>query len=54
MEDYILSINYFDQEKFCHLFCIFDGHNKNTTAKLYVNKFPKIFSNCLKENPDNY
>ena len=22
MEDYILSINYFDQEKFCHLFCI--------------------------------
>ena len=54
MEDYILSINHFDQEKFCHLFCVFDGHNGNTTAKLCVNKFPKIFSNCLKENPYNY
>ena len=54
MEDYILSINNFDHEILHHLFCVFDGHGGDETAKLCVRKFPEIFKQCLKENPSNY
>ena len=54
MEDYILSINNFNSESFKHLFCVFDGHGGDETAKLCVKKYPEIFSQCLIENPFNY
>ena len=54
MEDYILSINNFNSESFKHLFCVFDGHGGDETAKLCVKKYPEIFSQCLCDNPFNY
>ena len=54
MEDFILSINNFDHEVLHHLFCVFDGHGGDETAKLCVKKFPEIFRKCLLENPSNY
>ena len=54
MEDYTLSINNFNSESFKHLFCVFDGHGGDETAKLCVQKYPDIFSQCLSDNPFNY
>ena len=54
MEDFILSINNFDHEVLHHLFCVFDGHGGDETAKLCVKRFPEIFRKCLLENPSNY
>lgn len=54
MEDFILSINNFDHEVLHHLFCVFDGHGGDETAKLCVKKFPEILRKCLLENPSNY
>ena len=49
MEDCALSINNFNKESYRHLFCIFDGHGGNITAKLCVKKYPEIFRKCLLE-----
>ena len=54
MEDCALSINNFNKESYRHLFCIFDGHGGNVTAKLCVKKFPEIFRKCLLESPFDY
>ena len=54
MEDCALSINNFNKESYRHLFCIFDGHGGDTTAKLCVKKYPEIFRNCLLESPFDY
>ena len=54
MEDYILSLNNFNKESFRHLFCVFDGHGGDETAKLCVKRYPEIFSECLLENPFDY
>ena len=54
MEDCAVSIDQFNNEYFRHLFCIFDGHGGNLTAKLCVKKYPEIFRKCLIENPFDY
>ena len=54
MEDCAISINSFNNEPYRHLFCIFDGHGGNITAKLCVKKFPEIFRKCLLELPFDY
>jgi serine/threonine protein phosphatase PrpC len=54
MEDCALSVNNFNKESFRHLFCIFDGHGGNLTAKLCVKKYPEIFRKCLLESPFDY
>ena len=54
MEDCALSINNFNKESYRHLFCIFDGHGGNVTAKLCVKKYPEIFRKCLLESPFDY
>ena len=54
MEDCAVSINNFNKESYRHLFCIFDGHGGNITAKLCVKKFPEIFRKCLLESPFDY
>ena len=54
MEDCALSINNFNKESYRHLFCIFDGHGGDATAKLCVKRYPEIFKNCLLENPFDY
>ena len=54
MEDCALSINNFNKESYRHLFCIFDGHGGNVTAKLCVKKYPEIFRKCLLESPADY
>ena len=54
MEDCILAMNNFNKESFRHLFCVFDGHGGNLTAKLCVKRYPEIFRKCLLENPFDY
>ena len=54
MEDCILIMNNFNKESFRHLFCVFDGHGGNLTAKLCVKRYPEIFRKCLLENPFDY
>ena len=54
MEDCILAINNFNKESFRHLFCVFDGHGGDETAKLCVKKYPEIFRKCILENPFDY
>ena len=54
MEDCILAVNNFNKESYRHLFCVFDGHGGNLTAKLCVKRFPEIFRKCLLENPFDY
>ena len=54
MEDCALSINNFNKESYRHLFCIFDGHGGDITAKLCIKKYPEIFRNCLLESPFDY
>ena len=54
MEDCILTLNNFNKESFRHLFCVFDGHGGDATAKLCVKRFPEIFKKCLHENPFEY
>ena len=54
MEDCILSLNNFNKESYRHLFCVFDGHGGDLTAKLCVKKYPEIFKKCLLENPLDY
>ena len=54
MEDCILTLNNFNKESFRHLFCVFDGHGGDVTAKLCVKRFPEIFKKCLHENPFEY
>ena len=54
MEDCILCMNNFNKESYRHLFCVFDGHGGNLTAKLCVKKFPEIFKKCLMDNPSDY
>ena len=51
MEDCALSIKNFNKESYHHLFCIFDGHGGDLTAKLCVKKYPEIFRKCLLESP---
>ena len=50
MEDFI-SINspfgYEIKDNFRHLFCVFDGHGGDETAKLCVRKYPEILEKCL-------
>ena len=54
MEDCVLSMNNFNKESYRHLFCVFDGHGGNITAKLCVKRYPEIFKKCLLENPLDY
>ena len=54
MEDCALSINGFNKESYRHLFCIFDGHGGDITAKLCIKKYPEIFRKCLLESPSEY
>ena len=54
MEDCALSINNFNKESYRHLFCIFDGHGGNATARLCVKQYPEIFRKCLLESPFDY
>ena len=54
MEDYILSLNNFNKEAHRHLFCVFDGHGGDQTAKLCVKRYPEIFAKCLTDNPFDY
>ena len=54
MEDCIFSMNNFNKESYRHLFCIFDGHGGNITAKLCSKKYPEIFRKCLLENLSDY
>ena len=54
MEDCVVSINNFNKETYRHLFCVFDGHGGNVTAKLCVQKYPEIFRKCLLESPYDY
>ena len=54
MEDFIISINNFNKESHRHLFCVFDGHGGDATAKLCVQRFPDILAKCLTENPFDY
>ena len=54
MEDCAVSINNFNKESYRHLFCIFDGHGGDITAKLCAKKYPEIFRNCLIESPFDY
>ena len=54
MEDCILTMNNFNKETFRHLFCVFDGHGGDETAKLCVKRFPEIFKKCLFECPFDY
>ena len=54
MEDYVLSINSFNKEGHKHLFCVFDGHGGDETAKLCVKRYPEIFAKCLTDNPFDY
>ena len=54
MEDYILTMNNFNKESFRHLFCVFDGHGGEDSAKLCAKKYPEIFKQCLFENPFDY
>ena len=51
MEDCILCTNNFNKESYRHLFCVFDGHGGNLTAKLCVKRYPEILRKCLIENP---
>ena len=54
MEDCIFSMNNFNKESYRHLFCVFDGHGGNITAKLCSKKYPEIFRKCLLENLSDY
>ena len=54
MEDCILTQNNFNKESYRHLFCVFDGHGGDITAKLCVKRYPEIFKKCLLENPFDY
>ena len=54
MEDCAVSINNFNKESYRHLFCIFDGHGGDITAKLCAKKYPEIFRNCHIESPFDY
>ena len=54
MEDCAVSINNFNKESYRHLFCIFDGHGGDITAKLCAKKYPEIFRKCLLESPFDY
>ena len=54
MEDCAISIDNFNNESNRHLYCIFDGHGGNITAKLCVKKYPEIFRKCLLGNPFDY
>lgn len=54
MEDQIISINNFNKESHRRLFCVFDGHGGDATAKLCVKRFPEIFAKCLTDNPFDY
>jgi serine/threonine protein phosphatase PrpC len=54
MEDFILTKDNFTNESFRHLFCVFDGHGGDLSAKLCTQKFPEIFKQCLNDNPFDY
>lgn len=54
MEDMILISSPFNsKDNKHHLFGVFDGHGGTLSAQISRNKFPKIFSRCLKENQIN-
>ena len=54
MEDCAISIDNFNKESNRHLYCVFDGHGGDVTAKLCVKKFPEIFRKSLLANPFDY
>jgi serine/threonine protein phosphatase PrpC len=54
MEDFILTKDNFNNETFRHLYCVFDGHGGDLSAKLCTQKFPEIFRKCLLDNPFDY
>ena len=54
MEDCAISIDNFNKESNRHLYCVFDGHGGDATAKLCVKKFPEIFRKSLLANPFDY
>ena len=54
MEDCAISIDNFNKESNRHLYCIFDGHGGDASAKLCTKKYPEIFRKCLIGNPFDY
>jgi serine/threonine protein phosphatase PrpC len=54
MEDCAISIDNFNKESNRHLYCIFDGHGGDDSAKLCTKKYPEIFRKCLIGNPFDY
>ena len=53
MEDIITIIKNFNNDPNKYLFCLFDGHCGNESAKFSSEKFPKIFQESLKKNSNN-
>jgi protein phosphatase PTC1 len=51
MEDFSLIINKFMKDDKKHVYCIFDGHGGDSTARICVNSFKDIFEKLCKENP---
>ena len=53
MEDITYIKKNFNNDQNKHLFCLFDGHCGNESAKFSQEKFPKIFQELLQKNQNN-
>lgn len=53
MEDIVLTMPNFTNDKSKYLFGIFDGHGGDSSAKLTKELLPKFLQNNLKDNPIN-
>ena len=53
MEDVTYIKKNFNNDQNKHLFCLFDGHCGNESAKFCQEKFPKIFQELLQKNQNN-
>ena len=53
MEDIPVTIHSFLKEPTKHLFCIFDGHGGDTSAKISSVFFPEVFGRMIKEYSSN-
>ena len=53
MEDIPVTIHSYLKEPTKHLFCIFDGHGGDTSAKISSVFFPEVFGRMIKEYSSN-
>jgi serine/threonine protein phosphatase PrpC len=53
MEDFTLIIEKFMKDDKKQIYCIFDGHGGDSTARICVNSFKEIFEKLCKENPND-